>query len=891
MVGTAINHYKILEKLGEGGMGIVYRAHDNKLDRAVALKFLPHQLTVTNEDKQRFVREAKSAATLNHPNVCTIYDIQEYRDAENDLEHLFIVMEYVEGQSLRDKINTITFKQAIEFGTQIADGLAAAHEHGIVHRDIKPENIMIRKDGRVLIMDFGLAKARGSVTKITKEGSTVGTAGYMSPEQIQGLDTDHRSDIFSLGVVLYEMFTRQMPFKGVHETALAYEIVNVDPEPLSAVNSELDPAIDTIVMDCLEKDPAERCQSAAEAARNLRRFKRSSDKHKATDTIPSHKTVNIQEQLPPPAKKFQPSYTVMSVVGILLMILIALQFFRSGEVVERRVIKSFIHPEPGTRFHYVGPDAGPVAVSPDGSMITYAGTNAEGRNVLWVRPLDALEPRQLRGTENAMSPFWSPDNRYIGFFSDGNLRTVSAAGGIPETLAEGIWVGFGGTWNAGGDILYSAGPLNPIQKISASGGEPVTVTHLDETRGENGHRWPYFLPDGVHFLYVIATADPVNDGIYVGSTESDMKKLLFRNLSQAIYVPGYILFVRENTLYAYPFDTKRLKLTGDPVPVISPVMEFTVAMSSAGFSASQNGILAYHSGDLIAGGLITLNNRAGEILKEVGEPRPYGAPRLSPDGSKIAINALDAPRRTNDIWWIDIERNVSSRLTYEEPAHYYPIWSPDGNYLAFQERHGNTFGVRINSLFDPDDKRVVYQSDRFVLPNSWSPDGRYIAVSITGGQGETSGIWVIPLDKNEEPFPVVQTQFTNEYPAFSPDGRWLAYVSDETGRPEIYVRPFPGPGRRWQISTGGGGKPVWTKNGREIVYLDQQRNYTAVEIRLQENSVEVGEAHTLFTPLGIVGMRPYDVSADGETIIYSTLPVAGEHDYITLIVNWDTAIQ
>jgi len=452
-------------------------------------------------------------------------------------------------------------------------------------------------------------------------------------------------------------------------------------------------------------------------------------------------------------------------------------------------------------------------------------------------------------------------------------------------------MGFGGSWNANGDILYSGGPLNPIQKISSSGGEPVTVTNLDESRGENGHRWPYFLPDGTHFLYLIATADPANDGIYVGSTESEMKKLLFRNLSRAIYVPGYILFVRENTLYAYPFDAKRLEFTGDPVPVISPVMEFSVAMSSAGFSASRNGVLTYHTGDLIGGGLITLSNRDGEILKKVGEPRPYGAPRLSPEGNKIAVNILDPLRRTNDMWWIDIERNANNRLTYEEPFHYHPVWSPDAHYLAFQELSDNTYGVRINSLFDPDDKRVVYQSDRPVLPNSWSPDGRYIAVSKTGEQGETSGIWVIPLDENEEPFPVVQTQFTNEYPAFSPDGRWLAYVSDETGRPEIYVRPFPGPGRRWQISTGGGGKPVWTKNGREIVYLDQQRNYTAVEIRLQENSVEVGEAHTLFTPLGIVGMRPYDVSADGETIIYSTLPVAGEHDYITLIVNWDTAIQ
>jgi len=890
MIGNTILHYKIVEKLGEGGMGVVYKAHDTKLDRTVALKLLPPHVTPSAEDKQRFIREAKSAATLNHPNVCTIYDISEYEDTETNTHHLFMVMEFVDGQTLRDKISAIGFKQAIEYGIQIADGLAAAYEHGIIHRDIKPENIMVKKDGRLVIMDFGLAKVRGTATRITKEGSTVGTAGYMSPEQIQGMDTDHRSDIFSLGVVLYEMFTRQMPFKGLHETALAYEIVNVDPAPLSAVNTGLDPAIDTIVMDCLEKDPKERCQSAAEVARNLRRLKRSSDKHKVTGAISRDKTESVPEQLSQPAKRLQPSYLVMSAIGVLLLLLIATQIFRSGEEVERRVIKSYIHPAPGTRFHYVGPDAGPVVVSPDGSMVTYVGTNADGKKVLWVRSLDALEPRELRGTEDAMTPFWSPDSRYIGFFADNKLKIVSTAGGIPESIAD-AWIGFGGAWNTGGDILYSAGPLNPIQMISASGGEPVTVTNLDESRGENGHRWPHFLPDGTHFLYFIATDDPVNDGMYIGSTESDMKKLLFRNLSKAMYVPGYILFVRESTLYAQPFDARRLELTGDPIPVTSPVMEFSTAMSYAGFSASQNGILAYHSGEFVDGGAITISNRTGDILKTAGEPKPYGAPRLSPDGSKIAVNVLDAPRRTNDIWWIDIERNVSSRLTYEEPPHYYPIWSPDGNYLAFQKRDGNTFGVRINSLFDSDDKRIVYQSDGSVLPNSWSPDGRYIAVSKAGEEAETSDIWVIPVDENEEPFPVVQTQFTNEYPAFSPDGRWLAYVSNETGRPEIYVRPFPGHGRQWQISRGGGGKPVWTQNGREIVYLDQGRNFTAVEIQLHENIVDVGDTHTLFTPLGLVSPRNFDVSADGEIIIYSTLPVAGEHDYVTLIVNWDVGFN
>ena len=869
---------------------MIYKAQDNKLDRTVALKFLPPHLTQSDEDKQRFIREAKAAAALNHSNVCTIYDIQEYKDAGNDREHLFIIMEYVEGQSLRDKINTITFKQAIEFGTQIADGLAAAHEHSIVHRDIKPENIMVRKDGRVLIMDFGLAKPKGSVTKITKEGSTVGTAGYMSPEQIQGLDTDHRSDIFSLGVVLYEMFTRQMPFKGMHETALAYEIVNVDPEPLSAVNTELDPAIDTIVLDCLEKDPAERCQSAAEVARNLRRFKRSSDKHKIPGTIPGNKTANIPEQLQPPAKKFQPSYMVMSMVGILFMLLIALQFFRSGEDVERRVIKSHIHSEPGTSIYHVGPNPGPVAVSPDGSMITYTGLDPDGNYLLWVHALNDLHPRPLRGTDNASSPFWSPDSRSIGFFSGGALRFIPAAGGIPETITGGIMAGFGGTWNDDGIILYGGGPLEPIKKIHTTGGEPVAATSIDRTAGENLHRWPYFLPDGNHFIYLINGEKPENDGIYLGSLTTDKKQLLFRNSSSAIYASGHILYVRENTLLARPFDVKRLEFTGDPVPIADHVIELPV-MERGGFAASHNGILAYHPVTTdVSGGNLNLYDRSGKIVNTMGEPNPYGFVRFSSDGQKAAVTLLEPRRTTNDIWWFDIERNTGTRLTYEDPSHAHPVWSPDGT-IAFHEITENQYRIKIRSLYDDHDERIVFQSDQNFIPTSWSPDGNYIGGFKVRDQENPSSLWVVPLDENEEPFQVFPSRFNDQYLEFSPDGNWIAYESDETGRSEIYIRPFPGPGRRWQISTDGGLRPVWTKNGREIIYIDRNRVFTAVEVGLREGGVEVGEVSKLFTPESIFNVRGFDVTSDGQTFIVTDIVTDDAQNYITLVVNWDADIH
>jgi eukaryotic-like serine/threonine-protein kinase len=890
MIGTTVSHYNILEKLGEGGMGVVYKARDTKLDRTVALKFLPRQLTITNEDKQRFFREAKSAATLNHQNICTIYDIQEHRDAENERDHLFIVMEYVEGHSLRDKMSTITFKQAIEFGVQIADGLAVAHEHGIIHRDIKPENVMIRKDGRVLIMDFGLAKGKGLGPSITKEGSTVGTAAYMSPEQVQGLDTDHRSDIFSLGIVLYEMFVRRMPFQGVHETALAYEIVNVEPEPLSSINTDIEPVIDTIVLDCLEKDPKERCQSAAEVSRNLRRFKRSSGTHTISGAHPRGTPASIPEQPLQPVRKLLLSPAVVSAFGILFIILVALQFFRSGEETGRNVIKAYIPPESGTRFHYIGPNAGPVAVSPDGSILTYTATNAEGNNILWVRSLGAAQARELRGTEGAKAPFWSADNRRIGFFADGKLKIVGATGGLPEIVTD-VWVGFGGSWSDDGTILYSAGPLNPINRISLSGGDPVAVTNIDESRGEHGHRWPQFLPDGKHFLYLIQGEDPAHDGVFVGSIESDLKKPLLRNLSQAIYASGHILFVREGILFAQPFDTRRLEFTGDPEPVEESVMEFSTALSYAAFSASQNGILAYHSGEYVGGAHINIVDRSGTIRKTLGESRPYHWPRYSPDESKIAVSILDPPRRTNDLWWIDVERNVSNRLTFSDRFHYYPVWSPDGNDIAHIEVRENSNALVFRSLFSEGDVRTVYETELSLVPNSWSPDGSHIMAHKTGGRESASDLWVVPLDERSEPFPLFQTQFNEVFPAFSPDGRWIAYQSDETGRPEIYIRPFPGPGRRWQVSTGGGERPVWTKNGNEILFLDRLGNIAAVPIVLRDDNVTVGRSTALFTPVGMVDFGQFDSSADGEMIIYPTLPTMGERDYITLVINWDAGIR
>ena len=624
MIGSTISHYRILEKLGEGGMGVVYKAEDTKLKRTVALKFLPPQLSASGQDKARFIQEAQSASAINHPNICTIHDIQEHES------QMFIVMEFLEGQTLREKIQSakVNLKAAIEIGIQIADGLAAAHEKGIVHRDIKPENIMVRKDGIAEIMDFGLAKLRG-VSRLTKEGSTVGTLGYMSPEQVQGLDADHRSDIFSFGVLMYEIFTGQLPFKGVHETALMYEIVNVDVTLMSSIKTDIDTALDAIVLECLAKDPDERCQSAKEVAKDLRRAKRDSNRQRTSrilggsnasqSVMRATTSVSVGHRWTRERLLWMAAIPVFGVLGFIVARMIS----HKTEVHTSR--SSII-----TAYN--------AALSPDGLTLAFSGGDSSEINRLWIRPLGSLSSTSLPGTEYAgfYPPFWSPDNRFIAFFAQGKLKRIEVSGGTPLTICDAPQ-GRGGSWNPDGIIVFAPNGEGPLYKVSAAGGVPSPVTEIDSAQKERSHRWPFFLPDGRHFLFCARDSSNIMTreklALYKASLDGRDRKFLLHVFSNVAYASGFILFYRDDVLFAQPFDPKSAGFLSDAIPFVEN-LRYAWQSNFASFSASQTGVLVYQSKRTLMESKLIYYDRAGNRIGTVDKSAEISVYSFSPDGKK-----------------------------------------------------------------------------------------------------------------------------------------------------------------------------------------------------------------------------------------------------------------
>ena len=900
MIGQTISHYTILEKLGEGGMGVVYKAQDTNLDRPVALKFLPPTLSASEQDKARFVQEAKAAAALNHPNICTIYGIEEH-DGQT-----FIAMELVEGQSLREKKQSFSVKQAVDIGIQIADGLAAAHEKGIVHRDIKPENIMIRKDGIVQIMDFGLAKLRGA-SRLTKEGSTVGTVGYMSPEQVQGQETDHRTDIFSLGVILYEMLAGQSPFKGVHETAILYEIVNVDPIPISSLKQDIDPELDAIILECLAKEPSERYQAVAEAAKELRRFKRETSKARISRVSVTRDAyrpsgISVQAEEPPAVAPQKKNLFTMErlVWGGAVLALIALAVLHFAETLpEVRTYRSTILPPEKASFSTAF--GGHIALSPDGRLVAFAARDSSGRTLLWVRPLNALAGQALNGTDDASFPFWSPDSRFIGFFAGGKLKKIEATGGPAQTLCDAL-SGRGGTWNEEGTIVFcpNSGPNNPLSRVSAAGGVPAIITKFDSSRGELSHRWPHFLPDGKHFLYNSrTTAGGVGelDAIFLASLDSSFRpRLLVNGSSSVAYANGHLLFAREQTLMAQPFDAKVLEITGDAFPIAEHVY-FESFTSKTSFSVSNNGSLVYQTGTGSAGVRLIWFDRNGKQIEAINQPSVYNDLRLSPDGKRIAISQLDAKNKNTDIWLYEISRSVWTRFTFDPAVERWPIWSPDGNTIVFYSARKGRSDLYQRAASGAGSEELLLESNLIKNPSDWSRDGKFIAYHADDPKTRND-IWILPLSPkgasgDRKTFVFLQTEFHEMRATFSPDGRWIAYQSNESGREEVYVRPFPGPGGKWQISTNGGTRARWRRDGKELFYLGYDDRIMAAEIKLGMATVDVGSVRPLFhiRPFAGGGRDIYDVTGDGQRFLVASPGGEENSSPITLVVNWPAEVK
>jgi serine/threonine protein kinase len=898
MIGQTISQYKIIEKLGEGGMGVVYKAQDTKLDRFVALKFLPPHLAASEQDKARFIQEAKSAAALNHPNVCSIIDIQDH-DGQ-----MFIVMEFVDGQTLQEKKFTLTQKQAIEYGIQIADGLAAAHEKGIVHRDIKPENIMIRKDGIVQVMDFGLAKLAGS-SRLTKMGSTVGTLGYMSPEQVQGQEADHRSDIFSLGVLLYEMITGRSPFNGAHESAILYEIVNVDVPPMSSIKQGIDPSLDAIVLECLEKEPGERYQSVAEVSKELRRFKRESSRSRASRVMTVTGAFHPGSFAAAPSTpqsigsgfigRLKNAFVIWMTIAVLfglttIALIVVPDLFSRKQTKE--VIRAYISgPEKFTFSNSFG--GGQLALSPDGRELAFVAVDSSGSTSLWVRPINSLTATMLSGTQGAAFPFWSPDNHYIGYFSNNKLKKIEKTGGPSFSICD-VVTPRGASWGSDGKIVLPTDQVTGLSVVSESGGIPASLTTLDSTRNEQTHRYPCFLPDGKHFLYFARTtasgSGSALDVICVGSVDGKTNKRLLPGISNVAYAAGHILFMRENSLMAQSFDPDALELKGDPFPIAEAV-DFSTRYSIASFTVSQTGVLVYLGKSAATTPELALFSPAGKKLRSFGQPEVFVVAKLSSDGKTIAMDLYEVTARNADVWLYDVVRSVKTRFTFDGNVDAYPIWSPDGKNIIFSSNRKGHYDLYEKMSNGAADEQLLFASGQTKYATDWSQDGKYILFQSTNNQNSKSDIYYIPMTGDKKPVALIATEFNEMFASFSPDSRWVAYQSNESGRNEVYVRPFPGHGAKWQVSANGGTSPRWKNNGKEIFYVANGKLIEA-DVNGTGSNFVVGNVREYFDPATVGGINVgngilKDISPDGQSILLSISKGMITTAPLTLVVNWD----
>jgi len=888
--GTKLGPYEIVAPLGAGGMGEVYRARDTRLERSVAVKILPQHLADKAEASERFEREARTISSLNHPNICQLHDVGQQDGVR------YLVMELLEGETLADRLRRgpLPFEQVLRYGAEIADGLHAAHRRGVVHRDLKPGNVMLTKSGAKL-MDFGLAKGiiqpslvsegltatltSSHATPLTQQGTIVGTFQYMAPEQIEGKEADARSDIFSFGAVLYEMVRGKRAFEGKTLVSVAAAILEKEPEPLRG--QPLTPAsLERVIRKCLAKDPDARWQSAGDLASELRWIAEGSVSgvHTASP-ISVRRGARVREW-------FAWIFCALAIIAVIVLSLVL--GFSGGE---KPVVRMQIATPEKLQFNFVGDNGGPPVISPDGKNVVFAA-RAEGKNQLFLRPLDKLKPQPIAGTEDGTFPFWSPDSRSIAFFVEGKLKRADLAGGPPVTICDAP-VGRGGSWSTNGMIVFSPTFTEALLQVPATGGIPTAATKLSDKY--TTHRWPWFLPDGHHFLYLAANhaaTTSTTTAVFWASLDGRDNKLLFTSPSNAIYASGHLLYVRDNTLMAQPFDGSSGQLQGDPVPLNDDVqVDGTVWRGT--FSASDNGALVYQPGVLGARHRLTWFDRSGKELGSVSGPDAFSLMELSPDDRKVAVTIGDP---VGMIWIYDMLHNSRTRFTFGNDSNVDAIWSRDGKKIAYLEGDvNNAFSRKVivkasdgsgeaTQLLDIGTVHTLQQE-----LNDWSPDLRYILYeSGTVGEGNGIDLWLLPLS-GDKPFPLLSSPGDQQFAQFSPDGRWVAYSSSETGRPEIYVVPFPATGSKWQISTNGGTRPRWRRDGKEIVFeVEGSGKVMSAQVNGRGPNFEVGEVRPLFEttnlPPNNAGSQ-WSLTSDGQRLLAITTGETGALP-LTVIQNW-----
>jgi len=882
---TRLGRYEIRSLLGEGGMGEVYLARDPKLGRDVAIKVLPAQFSADAERLARFEQEASAAGALNHPNVLAVHDVGQHDGAP------FVVSELLEGETLREKLRgaPLSQRKAVDYASQIARGLAAAHERGIVHRDLKPENIFITSDGRAKILDFGLAKlTRGdgqqSQTEIltrrldTDPGAVMGTVGYMAPEQVRRKKVDQRADIFSFGAVLYEMLTGRRAFRGESAADTLSAVLREDPPALSESNRDVSPALERLVLHCLEKDPAARFHSANDLAFALEALSGAthlSGEQAATTRALAGRGVRRRELV---------AWGVAGAALLAASLTLVLPFLRRAPQEAPAAAARFLLAPPGA-----GQVIGAPLISPDGRRVVLVVRDAAGKQNLWLRPLDALDAQQLAGTEAGDQPFWSPDGRSIGFIAAGKLKKLDVSGGPAQTLSDAISVG--GAWNRDGVILFARSTTEGLYRIPAAGGTPEPLTTLDKSRNEYVHAWPHFLPDGRHFLYVAGTSPREQSAVFLGSLDSKQPRLLLDVESSVAYAPpGYLLYALEGTLVARPFDAGRLELTGEAVPVVKQI-GFTLGNARAHFSVSETGTLLYRPSAAAADTQLVWFDRAGKQLDTVGAAGHYSDIRLSPDGKRVAFQRLDPEKGASDVWLLELARGTTSRLTFDPANDGDAVWSPDGSRVVFSSTREGLPNLYQKLSSGAGGEELLLKTEDSKIANDWSPDGRHVLYNAMSRQ--SFDLWVLPLFGERRPEPFVRSDFQDTSGRFSPDGRFVAYTSDESGRFEVYVQSFPATGGKWQVSNGGGASPRWRRDGRELFYLSADGKLMAVEVDGSSDTFKAGVPGPLFEPRvgSISGDSPYDVAADGRRFLVKVPVEETAPAPVTVVLNWTADLK
>ena len=870
-IGKQLGSYEITSLVGKGGMGEVFRARDTKLGRDVALKVLPDEFAQDPERHSRFHREAQLLASLNHPNIAQIYGFEESQASR------CIVMELVEGDTLAERLrrNPIPVEEALPIAKQIAEGLEAAHERGVIHRDLKPGNIKLAPDGTVKILDFGLAKMREpkdaranlsnspTMMSVSTPGIIMGTAAYMPPEQAKGKETDRTGDVWAFGCVLYEMLTGRAVFEGETVSEIFAAILRGEPD-WTKLPADTPQGIRRLLQRCLRKDQKQRLQYIGDARIEIQ------------DALSEPQ---VESGVAPVASRGRERLVWIGCLLAVTVVAVAAAVLAWRPVPSPPEVRLEINTPPTS-------DDVSMAVSPDGLKIVFV-SSTEGQSRLWLRSLDSVKAQPLASTEGASYPFWSPDGQSIGFFAGGRLKRIEIDGGAVQTLAN-AGSGRGGTWNREGTILFTsiAGSV-PIFRVSAAaGGEPAAVTQLEP--GHASHRFPQFLPDGRHFLYYVQGTPEVR-GVYVRQLDGSVAKRLFDADSAASYTSsGHLLFVRQGKLFAQNFDPDRLTVSGNPFLVADQVALGVGAQGAAALSASISGPIAYRTAS--AGGLRQLVwfDRSGKELAKVGDPVQAFSPTLSPDGNHVAVTQLlDS---NYDVWLLDLRRGVFRRLTTDPSLDLYPIWSPDGRVIFSSNRKGVYDLYQKSATGAGAEELVLATTENKTVPNDWSADGRFVLYrNLDAKLGYD--IWALPLDGDRKQFAVVQTNFEERDPQFSPDGKWIAYQSDESGRFEVYVQPFPGPGNKDLLSNTGGAQVRWRRDGKELFYIALDGRLMAVPIRFSSNgqTLDVGTPVPLFgTHIGGAVQDPwkqqYD-SPDGQRFLMSTVTEEAAAP-ITVILNW-----